>query len=94
MAIESGHKNKLTGYKKNDIRNKFKDNENSKQIRNVIGTFYWKVIISEILNFTDFGKIILSKFIYKIFRIKTKYYTDVSILFLTLKNAKDFIKDK
>lgn len=94
MALESNHKSKLTNYKKYEITNKFYDNENSKQIRNVIGTFYWKVIISEIFNFTDYGKIIISKFIYKIFRIKTKYYTDVSILFLTLKNAKDFIKDK
>ena len=94
MALEYNHKNKLTGYEKYGIINKFDDSENSEQIRDVIGTLYWKVIISEILNFTDFGKIILSKFIYKIFKIKTKYYTDVSIAFLTLKNAKNFIKDK
>lgn len=94
MDLESGHKNKLIDYKKNEVTNRFDESDNSQQIRNIIGTFYWKVIISEILNFTDFGKIILSKFIYKIFKIKTKYYIDSSIAFLTLKNAKNFIKDK
>ena len=94
MALESGHKNKIAGYTKNEVANKFENNDNSAQIRNIIGTYYWKVIISEIFNYTSFGKIILSKIIYKFFKIKTKYYADVSIAFLTLKNAKNFIKDK
>ena len=94
MDLESGHKNKLTGYNRNENYQRFENYDNSKQIRNIIGTYYWKVIISEIFSYTSFGKIILSKIIYKFFKIKTKYYTDVSIEFLTLKNAKNFIKDK
>jgi hypothetical protein len=94
MTLENGHKNKLTGYERTENTQEFEDHDNSKQIRNIIGTFYWKVIISEIFNFTDYGKIILSKFIYKIFKIKTKHYNDISIAFLTIKNAKNFIKDK
>jgi hypothetical protein len=94
MDLESGHKNKLINYKKNEITYRLDESDNSQQIRNIIGTFYWKVIISEILNLTDFGKIILSKLLFKIFKIKTKYYTDSSIAFLTLKNAKNFIKNK
>jgi hypothetical protein len=94
MVLKSGEKNKIAGYAKHEIGNKFEDIDNSAQIRNIIGTHYWKVIISEIFNYTSFGKIILSKMIYKIFNIKTKYFTDVKIAFLTLKNAKNFIKDK
>ena len=94
MTPEPGHRSKLTDYKKNEIKNNFEDNENAKQIHDIIGTYYWKIIISEIFNSTSFGKIILSKIIYKFFKIKTKYYTDVSIAFLTLKNAKNFIKDE
>ena len=94
MSPEPGHSNKLTGYKKYEIKNKFINNENSNQIRNIIGTYYWKVIISEIFKNTSFGKIMLSKIIYKIFKIKTKYYNDISLEFLTLENAENFIKDK
>jgi hypothetical protein len=94
MTPEPGHRSKLTDYKNNEIKNNFEDNENAKQIHDIIGTYYWKIIISEIFNSTSFGKIILSKIIYKFFKIKTKYYTDVSIAFLTLKNAKNFIKDE
>ncbi len=94
MTNEPGHKNKITGYKKYEFVNKVKNNENAEQIRNIIGAYYWKVIISEIFNYTSFGKIILSKIIYKFFKFKTKYYNDVDIRFLTLKNAKNFIKDK
>ena len=94
MDIESGHKNKITEYKKYELVNKVQNNENAEQIRNIIGAYYWKVIISEIFNYSSFGKIMLSKIIYKFFKIKTKYYTDVDMAFLTLKNAKNFIKDK
>jgi hypothetical protein len=52
------------------------------------------VIISEIFKNTSFGKIMLSKIIYKIFKIKTKHYNDISLEFLTLENAKNFIKDE
>lgn len=94
MAIESGHKNKVEGYKKHKIVNEPKNLNNSKQIKNLIGTYYWKIIFTEIFKFSDFGKIMLSKIIYKFFKIKTKYYSDVDMQFLTLENAKNFIKDK
>lgn len=90
MDLKYGHKNKVQGYKKYGVEKK--EFENHKQIKEIIGTFYWRVIILEVFKFTDFGKIILSKIIYKVFKIRTKYYTNISISLITLKNAKDFVK--
>ena len=93
MPIEHSHKNKLANYKKFNIK-KNEEFNNQKQIKEILGAFYWKVIILEVLQFTHFGKIIFSKLIYKLFKIKTKYYTDIGLEFITLKNAKDFIQSK
>lgn len=92
-SMPSDHKNKIANYKKFNVK-KNEVFDNQKQIKEIIGPFYWKVIILEVLQFTDFGKIILSKLIYKLFKIKNKYYTDVGLELITLKNVKDFIQSK
>ena len=80
----SGIDNKLNEYKINDL-NLNKNIEinaqidHKKQIDEILGGIYWKIILKKILFNRDFRRKFFAKILFKFFKYKSKYLTEDSI---------------